>query len=68
MRRVLFAFVFLGLIVTAVVAVVVVATMPDDEPGILPDLPDGNTRGDDLLDWAATHPDRTHAPEYLEDQ
>ncbi|WP_143116336.1 hypothetical protein [Lentzea xinjiangensis] len=66
-----FAVQFLGAIVVVAVAIVVVAVMhvPDtvpDEPADLP-LPDGNTRGDDLLTWAAEHPDRTHAPEYLED-
>ena len=73
MRRVVFTLAFLGLIVVAAVAVVVVAKMPDDEPGVIPDppLPDGNSRGDDLLTWAAEHPDLTHAhdeyPTYLED-
>lgn len=71
MRRVAFALQFLGAIVALSVAVVVIAVMhvPDtlpDEPADLP-LPDGNTRGDDLLRWAAEYPDRTIAPEYLED-
>lgn len=64
-----FALAFLGSILAAVIAIVVVASMhaPDTSPDV-PPLPDGNTRGDDLLTWAAEHPERTHAPEYLEDQ
>lgn len=70
MRRVLLAALgwVLAILSVAAVGVWVVATMPDDEPGVLPDLPDGNTRGDDLLTWAADYPDRTLAPDYLEDQ
>lgn len=71
MRRVAFTLAFLGTLVVISVAVVVVAAMhaPDTAPEPAePPLPDGNTRGDDLLTWAAEHPERTHAPEYLEDQ
>lgn len=76
MRRVLFALWFCGaVVVTAVVvtavAVVVVAAMhvPDTAPDLPaePPLPDGNSRGDALLDWAVENPDRARAPEYLED-
>jgi hypothetical protein len=68
-RRVAFALQFLGAIVVLAVAIVVYVSMhaPDTTPDE-PELPDGNSRGDDLLTWAAQHPDRTHAPEYLEDQ
>lgn len=69
MRRVLFAVQFLGAIVAFAVAIVVVAAMhsADTSPDAEPVLPDGNEHGDDLLTWAAEHPERTHAPEYLED-
>jgi hypothetical protein len=32
-----------------------------------PELPDGNSRGDELRRWMAANPDRARAPEYLED-
>jgi hypothetical protein len=68
-RRVLFALQFLGAVVALGVAVVVVAVMhvPDTLPDAEPALPDGNSAGDDLLQWAADYPDRTLAPDYPED-
>jgi hypothetical protein len=69
---VVFTLAFLGSILAAVIAIVVVASMhaPDTAPDqpAEPPLPDGNSRGDDLLMWAAEHPDRACAPEYMEDQ
>ncbi len=71
MRLVVFALWFLGTITVTAIAVVIVALMyvPDTTPDELADLPlpDGNQRGDELLTWAAEHPDRAKAPEYLED-
>ena len=71
MRRVQFALLFLGSILATGIAIVVYASMhaPDTTPDqpAEPPLPDGNQRGDELLTWAAEHPDRAKAPEYLED-
>lgn len=72
MRRVLFSLVFLGGIVAGAAAIVAAALLRHNRksatPPAEPPLPDGNSRGDDLRTWAAEFPDRTVAPEYLEDQ
>lgn len=71
MRRVVFTLAFLGTLVVASVAIVVVAAMysPDTAPDqpAEPPLPDGNERGDDFLYWCRDNPDRAKAPNTVED-
>lgn len=71
MRRVLFTLVFLGGLVAGAATLAAAALLrhahKNATPPAEPPLPDGNSRGDELLEWAAEFPDRTVAPEYLED-